>query len=267
MARRKKSRIDSQLRREWLEKHQAGQSIFRLSVEYERDPRTVKHHVECALREKEAKEARVIVMRDALQSHHARLISYTKRLYDNVDSEEPVAPVLLEDRMYSALKGHLPRSPLWNYLNRLNHLYGELDELTARLRTKLQEEIEKDAVIPTEDSVRLGLLGAFYFQVVTWAKGHSGISLKDFFKVHTVGDRKSSVEYGNFNLGIIADSDVNKIRAIIEGWEKRLINWPEYQEAEGIFDKLNSQKVKTKEELAVIFERGIVPGSCKYCPV
>lgn len=108
---------------------------------------------------------------------------------------------------------------------------------------------------------------AFHFQMVAWAKGHSGISLKDFFKVHTVGDGKSSVEYGNFNLGIIADSDANKIKAIIEGWEKRLINWSEYQEAEGIFDKLNSQKVKTKEELAVIFERGIVPGSCKYCPV
>lgn len=206
-------------------------------------------------------------MRDALQSHHARLISYTKRLYDNVDSEEPVAPVLLEDRMYSALKGHLPRSPLWNYLNRLNHLYGELDELKARLRIKLQKEIEKDAAIPTEDSVRRGLLEAFHFQVVAWAKGHSGISLKDFFKVHTVGDGKSSVEYGKFNLGIIADSDINKIRAIIEAWEKRLSNWPEYHDAKEIFNQLNSLKVKTKEDLAVIFERGIVPGSCKYCPI
>ncbi len=267
MARRKKSRIDSQLCREWLEKHQAGQSIFRLSVEYERDPRTVKHHVERALREKEAKEARVIVMRDALQSHHARLISYTKRLYDNVDSEEPVAPVLLEDRMYSALKGHLPRSPLWNYLNRLNHLYGELDELKARLRTKLQKEIEKDAAIPTEDSVRQGLLKAFHFQVVAWAKGHSCISLKDFFKVHTVGDGKSSVEYGSFHLGVVVDSDVPRIEAIIESWEEKLTKRLEYDDAKAIFNQLNSLKVKTKEELAVIFERGIVPGSCKYCPI
>jgi hypothetical protein len=63
------------------------------------------------------------------------------------------------------------------------------------------------------------------------------------------------------------DSDVPRIRALIESWEKRLSNWPEYDDAKAIFNKLNSLKVKTKEELAVIFERGIVPGSCKYCPV
>lgn len=72
----------------------------------------MKHHVDRALREKEAKEARVIVIRDALQKHHARLISYAERLYGNVNSEAPVTSALLEDRMYNALKSHLPRFPL-----------------------------------------------------------------------------------------------------------------------------------------------------------
>lgn len=266
MARRKKSEINSQLRREWLEKHEAGQSIFKLSVEYQRDPRTVKHHVERALREKEAKEARVIVIRDALMNHHTKLISYSERLYNNVNSEEPVSPALLEDRMYYALKGHLPRSPLWNYLNRLNRLYGELDELKARLRTRLQEEIEKDTAMPAEESIRLGLLEAFLFQVIAWAKGHSGISPQEYFKVHSIGNGNSSVEYGAFNLGIIADSEVSRIKKIIVDWEKRLIKRSEYYEAKNIFEQLNSLKIKTEEGLAVIFERGIVPGSCKYCP-
>lgn len=267
MARKKKTEIDSQLRQTWLEKNQAGQSIFKLSVEYQRDPRTLKHHVERALREKEAKEARVIVIRDALQNHHARLISYAERLYGNVNSEDPVTSALLEDRMYSALKSHLPRSPLWNYLNRLNQHYAKLDELKARLRTKLQEEIEKDTAIPTEESVHQGLLEAFHFQVIAWAKGHSGISLKESFKVHTVGNGKSSVEYGKFHLGAVMDSDVPRIKAIIESWEEKLTKRLEYDDAKAIFNQLNSLKVKTKEELAVIFERGIVPGSCKYCPV
>ena len=266
MARKKKSEINSQLRQRWLGKNQAGQSIFKISVEYQRDPRTIKHHVERALREKEANEARVIVIRDALQNHHARLVSYAERLYNNVDSEDPIFPDLLEDRMYNALKSHLPRSPLWKSLNRLNHLYEKLDELKTRLRAKLQEEIKKDTMLPIEDSVCRGLLEAFLFQVIAWAKGHSGISLKDF-KVHTVGDGKSSVEYGNFHLGVVVDSDVNKIRATIKGWERKLAKRLEYDDAKAIFNQLNSLKVKTKEELAVIFERGIVPGSCKYCPV
>jgi len=266
MARGKKSEINSQLRRDWLEKYEAGQSVFKISVEYQRDPRTVKHHIERALREKEAKEARVIVIRDALMKHHAKLISYAEKLYNNVNSEEPVSTELLEDRMYYALKGHLPRSPLWNSLNRLNRLYGELDELKARLRTKLGEEIEKDTVMPAEESVRLGLLEAFLFQVIAWAKGNSGISLQEDFKVHSVGKGRSSVEYGTFNLGIMADSEVSRIRKIIEGWEKRLIKLPEYYEAKDMLEQLNSLKIKTREELAVIFERGIVPGSCKYCP-
>jgi hypothetical protein len=267
MARKKKSEIDAQLRQTWLEKNQAGQSIFKLSVEYQRDPRTIKHHVERALREKEAKEARVIVIRDALQKHHARLISYAERLYSNVNSEDPVTAALLEDRMYNALKSHLPRSPLWNYLNRLNQHYEKLDELKAQLRIKLHEELEKDTAITTEESVHLGLLEAFHFQVIAWAKGHSGISLKDSFRVHALGNGKSSVEYGSFPLGIVVDADVPRIREIIEGWEKRLSKWPEYDDAKAIFNQLNSLRVKTKEELAVIFERGIVPGSCKYCPV
>lgn len=267
MARKKKSEIDSQQRQRWLEKNQAGQSIFRLSVEYQRDPRTIKHHVERALREKEANEARVIVIRDALQNHHARLISYAERLYGNVDSEDPVSPALLEDRMYGALKSHLPRSPLWNSLNRLNHLYEKLDELKAQLRTKLQKGIKQDTAMPTEESVYQGLLEAFMFQVIAWSKGHGGISLEDSFRVHTVGNGRSSVEYGSFHLGVVADSDVTRIREIIEAWEKRLSNWPEYHDAKDLINQLSSLKVKTKEDLAVIFERGIVPGSCKYCPV
>jgi len=266
MARGKKTEINSQLRREWLEKYEAGQSIFKLSVEYQRDPRTVKHHIERALREKEAKEARVIVIRDALMRHHARLISYAEKLYNSVNSEEPVSPELLEDRMYYALKGHLPRSPIWNYLNRLNRLYGELDKLKAQLRTKLHEEIEQDTEMPAEESVRQGLLEAFLFQVTAWAKGHSGINLQEYFKAHTAGSGRSSVEYGSFHLGFVVDSEISRIEKIIGVWEKRLIKLPEYHEAKDIFEQLNSLKIKTEEELVVIFERGIVPGSCKYCP-
>lgn len=112
--------------------------------------------------------------------------------------------------------------------------------------------------MPIEDSVRLGLLEVFLFQVIAWAKGHGGISLKDSFRAHTVGNGRSSVEYGAFNLGVIADSDVTRIREIIEAWEKRLSNWPEYHDAKDIFNQLDSLKVKTKEELAVIFKRGVV---------
>ena len=112
--------------------------------------------------------------------------------------------------------------------------------------------------MPIEDSVHLGLLEIFLFQVIAWAKGHGGISLKDSFRAHTVGNGRSSVEYGAFNLGVIADSDVTRIREIIEAWEKRLSNWPEYHDAKDIFNQLDSLKVKTKEELAVIFKRGVV---------
>jgi len=266
MARGKKTEINSQLRREWLEKYEAGQSVFKLSVEYQRDPRTLKHHIELALRERETKEARVIFIRDALMKHNAKLVSYAERLYKNVNSEEPIPDELLEDRMYSALKSHLPRSPLWNYLNRLNRLYGELDALKARLRTKLKKGLEKDTEIPSEESVHQGLLEAFLFQVAAWAKGHKGISLKDNFKIDAVGSGKSSIQYGSFNLGVLADSEVKKIKEIIEAWEKKLAKLPEYRDMKAIFERLDSLKIQTQEELAVIIERGVVPGSCKYCP-
>jgi hypothetical protein len=160
---KKKTEIDSKLRQTWLERNQAGESIFKLSVEYQRDPRTIKQHVERALREKEAKEARIIVIRNALERHQARLITYARKLYNKVKSDEPISLNLLDDLMYGALKSHLPRSPLWNNISRINHYYGKLDELKKRLRTKLKEEINKDKAIPTEESVREGLIEAFSF--------------------------------------------------------------------------------------------------------
>jgi hypothetical protein len=266
MPRGKKIGINPQLRRQWLEKSEAGQSIFKISVEYQRDPRTVKHHIELALRERESKEARVIFIKDALVRHNAKLISYAERLYKNVNSEEPISNELLEDRMYYALKGHLPRSPLWNYLNRLNRLYSELDKLEKSLRTKLQKGIEKDTKIPSVESVRLGLLEAFIFQVTARAKGNIGLSIEQDFKVNAAGSGKSSVEYGSFHLGTVADSEVKKIKEIIMAWEKKLIKLSEYRDMEEIFERLDSLKIQTQEELAVIIERGVVPGSCKYCP-
>ena len=77
---------------------------------------------------------------------------------------------------------------------------------------------------------------------------------------------ESSVEYGPFHLGVVVDSDVPRIKAIIGRWEKKLTKRAEYNDARNKFNQLNTLKLRTKEELAVIFERGIVPGSCKYCP-
>jgi len=106
-----------------------------------------------------------------------------------------------------------------------------LDGLKTRLRTKLQEEIEKDTAIHTKESVHLGLLEAFHFQVMAWAKGYGGISLKDSFGVHTLGNGESSVEYGAFHLGTIVDSDVPRIKAMIKRWERKLTKRQEYNDA------------------------------------
>ena len=264
---KRKSEIDSQLRQTWLERNQAGESIFKLSVEYQRDPRTIKQHVERALREKEAKEARIIVIRNALERHQARLITYARKLYNNVKSDEPISPNFLDDLMYGALKSHLPRSPLWNNINRINSYYEKLDELKKRLRVKIKDGISEDKAIPTEESILQGLIEAFSFQLLSWARGRPGISQKDHFRVHAIDKGKSDIEYGSFHLNIVSDSDVPKIREIIKDWEKELSEWPEYYEVKDIFNKLDSSKVKTKEDLSIILERGIVPGRCKYCPV
>ena len=266
MARGKKSEINTQLRKEWLDKYESGLSVFKISVEYERDPRTVKSHIERALREREEKEARVVLIREALRNHQNKLITHAQKLYENVDSGKIVPDDLLAERMHSALKSHLPRSPLWRYLEQISRLYERLDQMKPGLRSKLEGVIKNDGRIPGEDTIRAGLLEAFGYQVLAWAKGHQGLSTGDSLRALPSSNGLSTVEYGDYNLGTLKDSYIDTLKSVIEEWERNLKEWPEYAEARGICDKLSLVKIKVKEELATIIERGIVPGRCKYCP-
>lgn len=262
----RKAGISRQLRQQWLTEHEGGTSILTLANEYYRDPRTIKKYIDIATKERYEKEAKVIVIKDALVNHYARLIAYAEKLYKNISTESSFSSDLTNDRMHAALKSHLPRSPLWNYINRINHLYEKLDETTSRLTAKLVQKINSDKEIPDNESVRLGLLEVLKYQIVEWAKANRGLDIEIHFKTHSDSRDKNTVEYGKFNLGPLSDNDLKQLKPIISKYEKSLRKLKEYDEAHSIYDELKLVKIKAAEELATIIEKGVLQGSCKYCP-
>jgi hypothetical protein len=261
-----KSGISRQLRQQWLTEHEGGTPIFTLAKNYYRDPRTIKRHIDIAAKERYEKEAKVIVIKDALVNHHARLIAHAEKLYKNISLEISFSSDLTDDRMHIALKSHMPRSPLWNYINRINHLYEKLHETASRLTAMLENKINSDKEIPDNESVRIGLLEVLKYQAVEWAKSNRGLDIETHFRTNSDSRNKNSVEYGKFNLGTVTDNDLKQLIPIISKYEKNLRKFKEYDEMHSIYDELKVTKIKAAEELATIIEKGVLPGSCKYCP-
>jgi len=113
------------------------------------DVRTVRKQIERARQEREVREARSIVLRNAMEHHYTDICNFAEKLKVAVAGEESIS-LLVDDPLWLALKQHLPHSPLWNLLNRrdtlLERLYDALETGSLRLAdlaTRINVQVEK----------------------------------------------------------------------------------------------------------------------------
>lgn len=76
----KKPPVKPEVRKSWLKRHEQGESITDIAVNDQFDVRTVRRHIEQAKQEREVKEARSMVLRNALEAHYSDLCDYAERL-------------------------------------------------------------------------------------------------------------------------------------------------------------------------------------------
>jgi len=273
MAKRiKKPPVKPEMRREWLRRYEAGELPPKIADSDEFDVRTVRRHIELARQEREVREARSLVLRNALESHYRDLCEVAEKLDSEIASESIISPSLRQDPMLEALRKHLPRSPLWNKLNRWEHVLEEIAKLESDVNRQLREEIEAEPILDPilsagERGVIPGMIAALTFQTKAWARGDAGLNIEDNFKAEPVEKGFENVGYGFSNMGKVQTGHVAPIKEVLIHFESRITNWDQYRDMQRLFAELQRLKLGLRDQLTIIIRRRVVTGRCKFCPL
>jgi len=276
MARRiKKPAIKPEQRLDWLRRYEDGESPPKIAENDQVDVRTVRKHIELAKQEKEVKEARSMVLRTALEHHYQDLCDYAKKL-GGQPSEEVSVFTPYSEHIRIALHQHLPRSPIWGYLNQKDGLQQRITQLTEEAGKKIEEGVRSDSRLSTkltdsEPGPIYGVIDALKFQVEQWVRGYRGLNIEDNLVTEPSEEGFVNLRYGAFQLGKVEKSRVGPVREVIrevlQGWESRIKQFHEYQQLEKSFLELRRVEKNLSDEIAVITLRRVVPGRCRYCPL
>lgn len=268
----KKPPVKLEQRQDWLERYELGESPPKIARSDGFDIRTVRKHIEQAKQEREVKEARSMVLRNALERHYKDMCDYAQRLDSEIAGQTVVSWSLHDEQIRAALRQHLPRSPIWAYLNQYATLPQQITELKDEAGKKLGEAVASDSrlspVLSTgEMGVIPGIIVALSLQIEQWPQGISGLNLEYNLIQEPAEEGFVNLRYGPAQMGKVKKEHVTIIREVLQDWESRLKDWEEFRKLERCFVELRRVKVNMRDELAVIILRRIVPGRCKYCPL
>jgi len=277
MAKRtRKPPVKLEMRWDWLRRNEEnGESPPQIAVEDGYDVRTVRKQIELAKQEREAREARSMVLRNALERHYEDLRNYAERLNSKISglSNVPVSPD--DDLLEAALRQHLPRSPIWGYMSKWQNLQ-QADEQQRKLKMWIEEAVKSDPkLIPLTnaglDGIINGVVAVLTAESEQWSRGNKGYSLKDSLVMEPAGEGLVNPRFGFSHMGIMdkehAGQHMEIVREAIVELEPGLKDSEEYCDLEKKITEIGRLSRKLREELAVIRLRRIVPGRCRYCPL
>jgi hypothetical protein len=264
--------VTSEQRQEWLRRYEAGESAAKIAQSANVDVRTVRRHIDEARQEKEIREARLTVLRSALEQHYSDLVELAKNLDSQVAREERVPTSLRENPMWLALKQHLPRSPLWSYLNKWENMLNELAALENNAKNRLKAEVESRPALSAASSAGMeaainGIASALVFHMKSAARGSTVLNVDKDLIAEPAGEGLFDIRYGFAEIGRANKEQFEVIRETLKDMESEIVKWEEYSNFQKLFGELDHLKKNLRDELAVIILRRIVPGRCIYCPI
>ena len=267
----RKLSVTPETRKKWLHRHEEnGESAPQIAKRDIYDVRTVRKQLELARQEREMRETRLMVLREAAQAHYGDLCKRAADIESALGGRGS-GVIGTEDRMCVALRQHLPRVPLWKYVQQWNNLQQDVEQTRADLRTKYEEDLSKDQQLTSafasgkEDIP--AMVDFFTKQTEFWSQGGSGVDIAQVFKPESAGEGLVNLRLGGYNIGTVVESRVDAIKEALLGFRERLPSFPEFQRLAQLFEQLHILAPEIVEELAIITLRRVLPGRCKYCPI
>jgi len=277
MAKRiKKPPVRLEQRREWLRRNEMGESVPKIADSDDFDVRTVRKHIELAKQEREVKEARAAVLRNALERHYDDLRKFAETLNSEILGASNIPSSPDDDLMEAALRQHLPRSPIWGYMSKRQNLQQRADEEQQKLEIVIDESVKADRRLTPLindglDGIVPGIVAVLVAEAKQWTHGNTGYSLKDSLVTESAGEGLVNPCFGFSHMGIMevehSERCIKIVHDVLEDLESRLRDWEEYRNLEKTIAEIGRLDRKLREELAIVRLRRIVPGRCKYCPL
>ncbi len=276
--RTKKPPIKPEVRRDWLRRNEeSDESPPQIAAKDGFDIRTVRKQIELAKQEREVREARSTVLRNALERHYDDLRHYAEMLNSQLGGGSRVEPHPDTEFLEAALRQHLPRSPLWGFQSKLMNLHHEMPEQKQKVNAWIEQAVNVDSRLTALASAGLtrvipGIVEALKVKADQWSHREEWFNLKDNLLSESVGEGQVNLHYGAFYLiermdAQLAEGYLKIVREALEDLESHLRESQELLAFEKTVTEIARAERKFREELAVIRLRRIVPGRCKYCPL
>jgi len=270
----KKPAVGVDIRRQWLRRfEEEGQSPPQIAEADGYDVRTVRSQIQFAREERETREARALVLRKALELHYDDLIAFAVKL-DSALLKPSVIPLPeRDDRMCTALREHLPRSPIWKALNRWEHLVTKMWQLEDAAKTRLHEQVGSiDSFMFIQNRGDIGLhpdgLSAVVAECLKSTARFPDRRLPDErFTTESMPEGLVRIAYGAWSCATVPLSQEQEAKDLVADLMNQVGQWPECNSMERVIAELSKLLETLREELATIKLRRIVTGRCRYCPI
>lgn len=274
MAKRvRKPPVRPETRRDWLKRNEEdGESPPQIAASDGFDIRTVRKQVQLARGEREVREARGSVLRNAVELHYKDLCRVADSVKTQVKQGKTAWLSEEDGLLWSALREHMPRSPLWRRITRWNQVVNELDAIRGETERDLVSVLrEDDRLSPIldagEDGAILGMASAITVQMTNHAQGFEGLNVNQHFRVKPAGEGYVTVDYGPAHMGKVQSGHEAIIREALVDYESKPTALEHYDPTRKLYDEMERLRRAVREELDVITLRRIVPGKCRYCPL
>ncbi|MFC1962913.1 hypothetical protein ACFLWB_02820 [Chloroflexota bacterium] len=271
--REKKPTVRPEIRRDWLRRYeQDGESPPAIADKDHYDVRTVRKQIDSARQEREQREAKVMVLRSALEQHYADLCKFAQDIGSGISGENPISQSLRDNPKWTALRQHLPRSPLWRNLDRWDQACEELEKSRVYVKPALEITIEshlnKRGELPSSAEWTVqGIVNWQIFRLEGMAKGQPDILVDNYMRTEPVSEGIVRVCCGAFNIVDVQRDQEGLVREIIKEIESTTASLEESTALQKYIGELKNLRSALKDELDVITLRRVVPGRCRYCPV
>ncbi len=273
-----KEPVKPEVRRDWVRRYELeGETPPKIAAEDGYDVRTVREQIKRGIEEREQRETRLVVLRDALQEHYRELCGFAETLNPRSGNGyfiEPGSPGVLAGNPYlsDALRAHLPRSPIWKYLEKREALLRRRSDLDGMIRSKISDQLAGDKRINEfrqshEIMAAENLKDILLAQIKSWIMGEPGLNTEKDLHTNFTTDGKVNAAYGAVQLGQLTPEHSETIKWLISDLEAGIKSWSELEDMRKTNSELNKVEASLRDELAVITYRRVVPGKCKYCPV
>ncbi len=269
---RRKPAVRPELARQWLRRYEEdGESPPQIASADGYDVRTVRKQLDNMRLERESREARQSVLRQALEKHYVDLCAFAEKLKIDTSGNVPsrISIGLRTDPMWSALREHLPRSLLWRDLGKWDNLAMNIKGATEEIRQRIKTEAESRAsmkFVSSTDTVGLidGFIEGLVFHTEAAARGESGLDGIAYKETETASG--VFVQRGAYGLALVLKEKVQPVQKLFDSMMVDVLNWEEFSNLKANTDQFLRLKKEIHDELTKIMLRRVVPGRCTYCP-